>query len=147
MPIPLPTIHYKKPDTVAAYRYTSTLYEYFVFPYPSSPSPLLSLLPAAKLNWVSDVGTERGKKGVYFVVSVLSHNQLFGTIWTLAHQPPLSMELSKQEYETGLPFPPPGYLPNSGIKPGSPVSPALQVGSLPAEPFYQHYASYFKYIM
>ena len=38
---------------------------------------------------------------------------------------------SKQEYQSGLPFPSPGYLPNPGIKPRSP---ALQVDSLPAEP-------------
>jgi len=78
-------------------------------------------------------------------VSVLSHNHLFATVWTLDHQAPLSMELSKQEFERALPFPPPGCRPDSGIKPGSPVSPARQAGSLPAEPFYQHYASYFKH--
>ena len=39
-----------------------------------------------------------------------------------------------QEYWSGLPCPPPGDLPDPGIKPASPVSPALQVDSLPAEP-------------
>ena len=38
---------------------------------------------------------------------------------------PLSMELSRQEYWSGLPVPPPGDCPNSGIKPASPVAPAL----------------------
>ena len=38
---------------------------------------------------------------------------------------------SRQEYWSGLPFPPPGKLPNQGIKPMPPVSPALQVYSLP----------------
>ena len=41
---------------------------------------------------------------------------------------------SRQEYESGLPCPPPGDLPNPGIKSISPVSPALQAGSLPMEP-------------
>ena len=39
---------------------------------------------------------------------------------TVAHQAPLSMEFSRQEYWSGLPFPPPGYLPNPGIKSVSP---------------------------
>ena len=43
-------------------------------------------------------------------------------------QAPLSLGFSRQEYRGGLPFPSPGDLPNSGIKP---VSPALQVDSLP----------------
>jgi len=41
---------------------------------------------------------------------------------------------SRQEYWNGLPCPPPGDLPDPGIKPMSPVSPALQADSLPAEP-------------
>ena len=48
--------------------------------------------------------------------------------WTVAHQDPLSLEFSRQEYWSGLPFPPPGDLPDPGIKPGSP---AWQVDSLP----------------
>ena len=45
--------------------------------------------------------------------------------WTAADQAPLSMELSWQEYWSGLPFPPPGHLPDPRIKPKSLVSPAL----------------------
>ena len=56
---------------------------------------------------------------------VLSHAQLFVTQWTLAHQAPLSMELSRQEYWSGLPFPFPGDLPDPGMESESPVSPAL----------------------
>ena len=52
------------------------------------------------------------------------------TTWTGARQASLSMRFSRQEYWSGLPFPSPGDLPNPGIKSGSP---ALQVGSLPAE--------------
>ena len=54
------------------------------------------------------------------------------TLWTVAHQAPLSMEFSSQEYWSGLPFPSPGDLPNPGIKP---KSPALQEDSvLPESP-------------
>ena len=53
------------------------------------------------------------------------------TPWTVAHQPPLSMGFSRQEYWSGLPCCPPGDLPDSGIKPVSPASPALQADSLP----------------
>ena len=45
------------------------------------------------------------------------------------------MDFSRQEYQSGLPFPPPGDVPNLGIEPTSPVSPALQVDPLPAEPY------------
>ena len=44
---------------------------------------------------------------------------------TVTHQTPLSMEFSRQEYWSGLPFPTAGYLPDSGIKPVSPAFPAL----------------------
>ena len=60
----------------------------------------------------------------------LSHVQLFATPWTVAHQAPLSMEFSSQEYWSGFPFPSPGLLPDPGIEPGSP---ALQADSLPSE--------------
>ena len=43
------------------------------------------------------------------------------------------MQFSRQEYLSELPRPPPGDLPNPGIKPMSPASPALQVDSLPTE--------------
>ena len=56
---------------------------------------------------------------------------LFVTPWTVARQAPLSMGLSRQEYWSGLPCPSPGHLPNPGIEPASPVSPALQADSLP----------------
>ena len=57
--------------------------------------------------------------------------QLFTTSWTVAHQAPLSIEFSRQEYWSGLPFPSPGDLPNLGTELGSP---ALQADSLPSEP-------------
>ena len=52
------------------------------------------------------------------------------TPWTVAHQAPLSMGFSRQEYWSGLPFPSSRDLPDPGIKPGSP---ALQADSLPFE--------------
>ena len=63
-------------------------------------------------------------------VGMLSCVQFFVTLWTLAHQVPLSMGFPRQQYWNGLPFPSPGDLPNPGIKPESPVFPALLVDSL-----------------
>ena len=48
---------------------------------------------------------------------VLRQVQLFVIPWTVASQAPLSMEFSRQEYCSGLPFPPPGTLLNPGIEP------------------------------
>ena len=56
------------------------------------------------------------------------------TPWTVAHQAPLSMGFSREEYWSGLPFPPPGDLPDPGIEPMSPVSPALAGGCFTTEP-------------
>ena len=61
----------------------------------------------------------------------LSRVQLFATPWTVAHQAPLSMGFSRQEYWSGLPFSSPGDHPNPGIEP---ESPALQADSLSSEP-------------
>ena len=55
----------------------------------------------------------------------LSRVQLFATLWTVAHQAPLSMGFSCHDYWCGLLFPPPGDLPNTGIEPLSLMSPAL----------------------
>ena len=60
----------------------------------------------------------------------LSRVRLFATPWTVAYKAPLSMEFSRQEYWSGLPFPSPGNLPYPGIEPGSP---ALQADPLPSE--------------
>ena len=55
------------------------------------------------------------------LVKLLSRVWLFATLWTVAHQAPPSIECSRQEYWSGLPFPSPGDLPNPGIEPGSPA--------------------------
>ena len=64
------------------------------------------------------------------MVGCFERVQLSVTLWTVAHQAPLSMEFSRQEYWSGLPFPSPGGLLDPGIEPGSP---ALQADSLPTE--------------
>ena len=64
-------------------------------------------------------------------VKLLSCVQLTATPWTVAHQAPPSMEFSRQEYWSGLPFPYPGDLPDPGIEPWSP---ALQVDTSLSEP-------------
>ena len=64
-------------------------------------------------------------------VKSLSCVWLFVTPWTVAYQAPPSMEFSRQEYWSGLPFPSPGDPPNPGVEP---MSPALQADALPSEP-------------
>ena len=66
---------------------------------------------------------------VYVCVSHLAVSNSVNP-WTVAHQAPLSMEFSRQEYQSGLPFPSPGDIPNSGIEP---VSPALAGGFFTTE--------------
>ena len=65
------------------------------------------------------------------VLSWFSHVQLFATLWTGAHQVPLSKKFLRQEYWSELPCPPSGDLPDPGTEPTSPESPALKANSLP----------------
>ena len=70
---------------------------------------------------------------VIVCVCMLSHfssARLFATLWTVAHQAPLSMGFSRQEYWSGLPRPPPGDLSDSGMEPESLMFPALEAGSM-----------------
>ena len=55
-------------------------------------------------------------------------------LWTVACQAPLSVEFSRQEYWCGVPFPPPGDLPDPGIKLASPMSLALAGRFFTTEP-------------
>ena len=83
------------------------------------------------LKWIL---TTRGLMAIATVkvkVKSLSRVRLFAIPWTVAHQTPLSMGFSRQEYWSGLPFPSPGGLPNPGIEPRSS---ALQADTLPSEP-------------
>ena len=79
------------------------------------------------------------KEGSLWILSsfsswMLSHVRLFVTPWTVAYQAPLSMGFSRQEYWSGLPCPPPGGLPDPGIKSRSLMSPALADGFFTTEP-------------
>ena len=65
---------------------------------------------------------------------VTSHVRFFVTHWTVAHQAPLSMGFSRQEYWSGWPCFPPGDPPDPEMEPVSLMSPALVVGSLPLLP-------------
>ena len=58
------------------------------------------------------------------MISHFSFVQFLATLWTVAHQAPLSMKFSRQEYWSGFSCPPPGDLPN----------PALQMCSSSAKP-------------
>ena len=65
---------------------------------------------------------------------VFSHSvtlDSFATLWTVARQVPLSLGFSKQEYWSGVPFRPPGDLPNPGIEPTSLCLLHWQADSLP----------------
>ena len=59
---------------------------------------------------------------------------LYDLLWTIARQAPLSMEFSRQEYWSGLPFPTPGDLPDPGIEHLPPVSAMLAGGFFTTEP-------------
>ena len=71
-------------------------------------------------------------------IKSLCHVQLCVTAWTTAHQSPLSMEFSRQECWSRLPFPSPGDLLDPGIKLGSPAD---SLSSEPSKP----YSNYRKY--
>ena len=61
-------------------------------------------------------------------LSHFSRAQLVATPWTVAHQAPLSMGFSRQEYWSGLPFPSPGDRSHPEIEPESIMSPVLAGG-------------------
>ena len=74
------------------------------------------------------------------MLTCFSRVQLFLTQWTVAHSEPLSSGFSRQKYWTGLPCPPPGDLPNLGIKPTSLTSPALAGGLSTTSATWEAYA-------
>ena len=80
---------------------------------------------------IGDPHASEGVVGGAVCGCMLSCVQLSAFPWTVAHQAARSMEFSRKEYWSGLPFPSPGDLPNPGIKPAPLVSPALAVDSLP----------------
>ena len=108
----------------------------------SSPSPpgyrlmLLSVHESkstqsrTSLAFLSLLSLRKSKMHVC-MLSCFSHVWLFATLWTVAHQDPLSMAFSRQEYWSELSCPPQRDISNSKIKPVSPEAPVLQVDSLP----------------
>ena len=87
----------------------------------------LSFLYNPTLTFIHDYWKNHEK----LKIKSLSCVRLFATPWTVAHQAPLSLGFSRQEYWIGLPFPSPGDLPNPGTEPRSP---ALQADALTSEP-------------
>ena len=81
---------------------------------------LLRVIHNSALLFTQIVGSsDWGRECGFLKVKVLVTQSLFVIPWTVAHQAPLSMEFSREEYWSGLPFPSPGELPDPGIKPGS----------------------------
>ena len=79
--------------------------------------------------WIAHIGSS-----ACMPAQLLSRVQLFATPWTIARQAPLSMEFSRQEYWSGLQFPPPGDPPYPWFEPLSFAHLVLQMDSLSAEP-------------
>ena len=79
-------------------------------PIDGSPagSPIPGILQARTLEWVAISFSNAGKRKVK--VKSLSLVRLLATPWTAAHQAPLSMGFSRQEYWSGVPLPSPGYI-------------------------------------
>ena len=74
-----------------------------------------------------DKRNNQNDKQIYEMVP----NTISETLWTVVYHAPPSMGFSRQEYWSGLPFPSPGDLPDTGIKPGSPT---LEADALTSEP-------------
>ena len=93
------------------------------------------ILESGGMNW--KIGTD-----LYTLLmcvclrSHFSHVQLCATLWTVAHQAPLPMGFSKQEYWSGLPCPPPGHLPNPGIELRSPALGQILTDGATGKPIY-----------
>ena len=83
------------------------------------------------LNVMHQPGWEGGLGGESMHAKLLQSCPTLCNLWTVVRQAPLSMGFSRQEHWSGLPCPPLGDHPNPGTEPRSPVSPALQVDSLP----------------
>ena len=102
---------------------------------PIVQQPLCLVSRTKENHWSLIIQVRMARSGPFLVrmkvkVNSFSPSWLFVTLWTVAHHSASSMGFSRQEYWSGLPFPSPGDLPDSGIKPGSP---ALQADSLPTE--------------
>ena len=98
--------------------YTGPSTNYFPFP---APLPTTSSIVPIGIP-------QRSALPSSYSACTLSCVWLIATPWTIAHQAPLPMGFPRQEYWSGLPFPPPGDLPTPGIKPECFVFPALAGG-------------------
>ena len=105
------------------------LTSYLFFPNSVNSFPCISLFHLHNNNMMQ-VLLSHAIESKSESVSHFSRVWLFAIPWIVAHQAPLSMEFSRQEYWSGLLFSSPEDLPNSGIEPGCP---ALQADSLPSE--------------
>ena len=83
--------------------------------------PSFSPFPPHRLHPSLSIPTLFPYSDIYLSAILLSRVRLFATTWTVAYQTPPSMELSRQEYWSELPFPSPGDLPDPEIEPGSPA--------------------------
>ena len=101
-------------------------------PIDSSPPgfPVPGIPQARTLEWVAISFSKRNYRKK---VKLLSHVQLFVTLWTISHQVPLSMGFPRQEHWSGLPCPLPEDVLDSGIEHASLLSPAF-TDSLPLAP-------------
>ena len=91
---------------------------------------LFSLFYFCLFSWLLENSLAAYLLRAYCVLRRFSRVRLPTTPWTVAHQAPLSMGLSRQESWNELPFLPPGDLPNTGIEPESSAFPARQTDSL-----------------
>ena len=78
--------------------------------------------------WPASNGTVYPLCLIACMLSCFSRVGLFMTLWTVTLQAPLSTGFSREEYRSGLPCPPPGYLPDPGIEPSALTSPELVGG-------------------
>ena len=98
------------------------------YPYLENPQGKRSLVGCSPWRCKESDTTEQ--LSIAQCTWVLSCVQLFVAPWTVACQAPLSIGFSRQDYWSGLPYPSLGDLPNPGIEPTSPMSPALAGGFL-----------------
>ena len=97
-------------------------------------------IPGKENSWVKmwrpEITQHTCAQGIHVCMCIqsLSRVWLFVIPWTVAHQAPLSMGFPRQEYWRGLPFPPPGDLPNPGIELATLEVPALEGKFFTTEP-------------
>ena len=110
------------PPSIRVFSNESTLCmrwpKYWSFSFTILPSKEIPGLISFRMDWLDLLAVQGTLKS-------LLQLQFFATLWTVAHQAPLSMGFSRQEYWSASPCPPPVDLPDPGIEPASLMSPAL----------------------